>query len=469
MENEIHISRTPKKGGQGLEIHGLVYLCVNVILFIINLAVNYNYPWHLWALLGWGIFLGSHAGTHFAIRQFSNSKSKGLGIHASVVLSINLALFGMNLLAGYSYPWHLWGLIGLGIALGIHSSVVLVSNTIADGKTKGLAIHGGVFICTNLALFFINLLAGFHNLWFRWPLLAWLLALGIHAGVIYSIKKFQQNSIRGLAINGATLSIISLFLLWVDFNQGGQLNWILYAVVPLGLAWINHYIIHLVVTPQFGQKDSLFTRMQNKTIKNMPSANKIPKQIVRNYAIHKIVFFNHLALYLLVNFFLGVINAINVGILVNPWFLYPVVSWGMAVITQATFIYSWKRRLFGKKITAFSTLGLFLSLCLSLAFQDYFSSNEYRFNWFWWGIAIAFICWIALSLYLSQLPPIHSSRLVRYFNKMNKTKIQNGDTQSVKSHRFCPNCGEINDKTQNQYCAYCGYKYTSLIETNADL
>lgn len=468
MENEIHISRTPKKGGQGLKIHGLVYLCVNIILFIINLTVNYSYPWHLWALLGWGIFLGSHAGTHYATRMFSNSKSKGLGIHASVVLSINVALFGMNLLAGYSYPWHLWGLIGLGIALGIHSSVVYVNRTFANGKTKGLAIHGGVYIWTNLALFFINLLAGAHNLWFLWPLLAWLLALGIHAAVIYSIKKFQQPSIRGLAINGATLCLISLFLLWVDLNQGGQLNWILYAVIPLGLAWINHYIIYLIVTPQFGQNDSVFTRMEDRTKFNLPSANEIPNQIVRNYTIHKIVLFNQLVLYLLVNIFLGVINEVNVGILVNPWFLYPVVSWGMEVITHAYFIYICRRRILEKKVTMFSTLGLFLSLCVSLAFQDYFSGYEYRFDWFWWGIAIAFICWIGLSQFLSQLPPIQSTRLVRYFNRINKTKIQNRETTSVQSHRFCPSSGEINDKTQHKFCAYCGYKYTSLIETNAD-
>ena len=61
MENEIKNSRAPKKGGQGLKIHGLVYLGVNLILYIINLAVNYDYPWHLWALLGWGILLGSQS------------------------------------------------------------------------------------------------------------------------------------------------------------------------------------------------------------------------------------------------------------------------------------------------------------------------------------------------------------------------------------------------------------------------
>ncbi|TFH29728.1 MAG: hypothetical protein E4G98_03345 [Promethearchaeota archaeon] len=448
MENENHNNKNQNKSGKGLKIHLLVFACVQAVLLIINLAVGYRYPWHLWPLFGWGIGLGVHAGTHLAIHHLSNSRAKGLAIHASAVISINLALFGMNLLSGYAYPWHLWGLIGLGLPLGIHFSVATTRKSITDNKAKGLAIHGGIYFFVNLAIFFTNMLAGTQYLWFKWPLLAWFIGLGTHASVIYSIKKFQQYSVRGLAINGTVLSLISLFLLWIDFNPDTQLTWILYAVVPLGLAWVNHYAIYLIITPQFNQKESLLTRMQNRVLNSLPSTSTISKQRVFYYTAQKIAFFNHLIIYLLINIFLVIINELNSGILGNPWSLWSVLSWGNAVIWHGYFIQILKKRIYGRKITMVSTIGIFFAASIALVLREYLEGNEYQLGWVIMGISIAFVCWNPLAWFLSHLSPI----------KGNYVKYQRNTAQLEQSEKYCPKCGENSGSSRNPYCAYCGEK-----------
>ena len=44
-----------------LYIHLAVYLAVNALLIVINLATSTAYLWFWWPLLGWGIGLGVHA------------------------------------------------------------------------------------------------------------------------------------------------------------------------------------------------------------------------------------------------------------------------------------------------------------------------------------------------------------------------------------------------------------------------
>ena len=459
MENEVNNGISQKTHGKGLKIHLLTYFCVNAVLLIINLAVGYQYLWHLWSVLGWGIFLGCHAGTHLTLSQIGDSRFRGLAIHASVVISINLAVFGMNLLAGYSYPWHLWVLIGLGLPWGIHGSVLLSNRKFSEGTKIGLAIHGGVYICVNLALFFINLFTGSSNLWFLWPLLTWFIALGIHTSVIYSIKHIHQNSVRGLVINGAVLGLISLFLLWIDFRGGRHLNWIWFAVVPLGLAWINHYIIYSIITPRFNQTTSLFTKMQNKVINHIPATVTTPKPLAFRHVWHKIAFWNHVVIYLLVNSFLVILNEVNGSILENPWSLITILSWGNAIVWHAYYIQIWKKRLYHKKITVFSTIGLLIAVSASLIFRYYLISNREHFNWLWLGIIIASVCWIILASFISHLKPIQAPRMVhRYIENRNNQYHQPID-QANQADMFCPKCGEKSDRTQNRFCEYCGEKF----------
>ena len=45
----------------GFYFHFAVYLCVNGVLFAINLMTSPDYLWAIWPLMGWGIGLFFHA------------------------------------------------------------------------------------------------------------------------------------------------------------------------------------------------------------------------------------------------------------------------------------------------------------------------------------------------------------------------------------------------------------------------
>ncbi len=59
----------------GFYIHLVVYVGVNVLLMIINLASSPEYLWFKWPLMGWGIGVFFHA---MSIFVFSGSKLKGI-------------------------------------------------------------------------------------------------------------------------------------------------------------------------------------------------------------------------------------------------------------------------------------------------------------------------------------------------------------------------------------------------------
>jgi ABC-type uncharacterized transport system fused permease/ATPase subunit len=42
-------------------LHLAVYIVVNILLIIINLATSTGYLWFKWPLIGWGIAIGFHA------------------------------------------------------------------------------------------------------------------------------------------------------------------------------------------------------------------------------------------------------------------------------------------------------------------------------------------------------------------------------------------------------------------------
>jgi len=56
-------------------IHLTVYVGVNILLIIINLASSPEYLWFKWPLMGWGIGVFFHA---MSIFVFSGSRFKGI-------------------------------------------------------------------------------------------------------------------------------------------------------------------------------------------------------------------------------------------------------------------------------------------------------------------------------------------------------------------------------------------------------
>jgi len=46
---------------KGFYIHLMIYICVNIGLFLINFLSSPGHWWFYWPLIGWGIGVGAHA------------------------------------------------------------------------------------------------------------------------------------------------------------------------------------------------------------------------------------------------------------------------------------------------------------------------------------------------------------------------------------------------------------------------
>ena len=77
MKNDDAYQRATKRveAKIGFYIHLVVYVGVNILLIIINLASSPEYLWFKWPLMGWGIGVLFHA---MSIFVFSGSKLKGI-------------------------------------------------------------------------------------------------------------------------------------------------------------------------------------------------------------------------------------------------------------------------------------------------------------------------------------------------------------------------------------------------------
>lgn len=77
MENQEAYQRAKRRAEAklGFYIHLAVYVGVNILLVIINLATSPQYIWFKWPLLGWGIGLFFHGMSVFVL---SGKKLKGI-------------------------------------------------------------------------------------------------------------------------------------------------------------------------------------------------------------------------------------------------------------------------------------------------------------------------------------------------------------------------------------------------------
>ncbi len=60
----------------GFYIHLTVYVCVNILLIIINLTTSRQYLWFQWPLIGWGIGLFFHGLGVFVFSGRSSVKER---------------------------------------------------------------------------------------------------------------------------------------------------------------------------------------------------------------------------------------------------------------------------------------------------------------------------------------------------------------------------------------------------------
>ncbi len=77
MENQEAYEKAKKRveAKMGFYIHLAVYVGVNLLLIVINVATSPQYLWFKWPLLGWGIGLFFHG---MSIFVFSGRKFKGI-------------------------------------------------------------------------------------------------------------------------------------------------------------------------------------------------------------------------------------------------------------------------------------------------------------------------------------------------------------------------------------------------------
>lgn len=78
MENQETYLRAKKRVETKIAfyLHLAVYIVVNLLLIIINLATSTGYLWFKWPLLGWGIAIGFHALMTFVFSGGSVIKEK---------------------------------------------------------------------------------------------------------------------------------------------------------------------------------------------------------------------------------------------------------------------------------------------------------------------------------------------------------------------------------------------------------
>ncbi|MBW2063146.1 MAG: 2TM domain-containing protein [Deltaproteobacteria bacterium] len=78
MENQETFQKAKKRveARIGFYIHLAVYVGVNILLIIINLATSTQYLWFKWPLIGWGIGICFHALAIFVFPEGSPIKER---------------------------------------------------------------------------------------------------------------------------------------------------------------------------------------------------------------------------------------------------------------------------------------------------------------------------------------------------------------------------------------------------------
>jgi hypothetical protein len=78
MENQEAYQRAKKRveAKIGFYVHLTVYVCVNILLIIINLTTSRQYLWFQWPLIGWGIGLFFHGLGVFVFSGRSSVKER---------------------------------------------------------------------------------------------------------------------------------------------------------------------------------------------------------------------------------------------------------------------------------------------------------------------------------------------------------------------------------------------------------
>ncbi|MHA1519181.1 MAG: 2TM domain-containing protein [Promethearchaeota archaeon] len=99
-----------------LILHGLLYIFVNLLLFAINYLTNWEYPWFLWAVTGWGIILSTHSLQFILYKKgVVNLSTLGMVYHVWGFIIINLFLLFISFFTNDPmWSFHPWFWISFG-------------------------------------------------------------------------------------------------------------------------------------------------------------------------------------------------------------------------------------------------------------------------------------------------------------------------------------------------------------------
>jgi ribosomal protein S27AE len=295
--------------------------------------------------------------------------------------------------------------------------------------------------------------------------MSWGVVILIHTGYVF-ISNFMERALEARLAFHATITLVtSAYLIWNDWFQDHQLEWILFAVVPLVLIWLNHLIVYRLFKPKYHKvtgeivERSIFTKMIDAQVKLMGENFEGDKrEAARKIVINRIILRNHIIIYAAVNIFLFFLN-LRQG-LDSPWFLWSTLSWGLTILIHSFVYLNYKRHTMEKRMTRKYFLVYPATISLYLVITDVLSDGI--FDWFWWAVVPI----VMLSLIVAQ---IMGRRHVKKINlekpetpisrrEGNLQQSQNVHVQRVAkaSTRFCPSCGK-KVLAHHKFCQGCGY------------
>jgi cation transport ATPase len=122
----VHISKEIVIQRTALIWHFIADVFVNVLLFVLNFFINFNYQWWLWALSGMIFLLAIHCTAYYIFRRgYIYVATESIVAHTAVYIIGNAYLFFINWFSNFlttrGFPtWAWWSLGGWTAALILH-------------------------------------------------------------------------------------------------------------------------------------------------------------------------------------------------------------------------------------------------------------------------------------------------------------------------------------------------------------
>lgn len=274
--------------------------------------------------------------------------------------------------------------------------------------------------------------------------MAWGVGIILHTAIVIILNLLNNSKQISLAIHASITMITSSYLIWNDWWDDNRLNWILFAIVPLILIWLNHFGLYRILRKSDLSGKSRFDYLVEKeTNKLRIAGHDIAPENAKKIVMNRVLLQNHILIYAAVNTFLFVVNLLND--VDYWWFLWPTISWGMNILFHALYYVNLKKKTLGEKITFKYLLAYPLTLGLYLVFVDAFSDSE--LNWFWWPVGGLIVLSLIIAKLSSWMQMKNNSRAPVPAKQIKEDPIR----------RFCRNCGAP-IKQGFQFCESCGQR-----------